>query len=428
MPRRAYLSPDERNRFDTPPTLTAEQQLIILDLPPWAETYLKGIKSPTNKVGFVLQLGYFRVVTRFFVSDRFEGEVIDWVSRRLRLDPNGVDLNEYTHSRTSYRHRADILHHLGFDSFGPVHQTALGGEANRLAHLQTRPALLLDALAGYLRERRVEIPSYNTLRLLLNEVLDEYQTHLEQIIEQNLKPVDRAMLDGLLAKQTPSDNSVAGLLRYRLTNLKRINQSMQPKAIRQRVGLFKELKAVFEQLRSLIQGLNLSDDTIRYYAQYVLDTQSKQSSQHSHERYIRLIAFIVHQYLSVGDAFVLTFRQAVTSILNVSEQILKEQLYLSRQATAGLVGQVVRRSDAHIDALSRIETIVDDQRVSDGQKVLQIRELLGRKRVSADELETDRQRLQHLKTVNQPVVDRDDYYNMLEKESLKLQVRVAGIV
>lgn len=428
MPRRAYLSPDERNRFDTPPTLTAEQRLILLDLPPWAETYLQGIQAPTNKVGFVLQLGYFRVVTRFFVSDRFEGEVIDWVSRRLRVDPNGVNMDEYTHSRTSYRHRADILHHLGFDSFGPVHQTALVGEANRLAHLQTRPALLLDALAGYLRERRVEIPPYNTLRLLLNEALDGYQTHLEHIIEQHLQPADRAMLDELLAKQTPSDYSVAGLLRYRLTDLKRINQSMQPKAIRQRVVLFTELKAVFEQIQGLIEGLNLSDDTIRYYAQYVLDTQSKQSSQRSHERYLRLIAFLVHQYLSVGDALILTFRQAVTSMLNTSEQTLKDQLYLSRQATAGLVGQVVRRSDAHIDALSRIETIVDNQQASDGQKVAQIRELLSRKHVRADELETDRQRLQNLKTVNQPVVDRDDYYNMLEKESLKLQVRVAGIV
>ena len=131
------------------------------------------------------------------------------------------------------------------------------------------------------------------------------------------------MLDGLLAKQTPPDNSVAGLLRYRLTGLKRINQSMQPKAIRQRLGLFTELKAVFEQLRPLIEGLNLSDDTIRYYAQYVLDTQSKQSSQRSHERYLRLIAFIVHQYLSVGDALILTFRQAVTGMLNASEQSLK---------------------------------------------------------------------------------------------------------
>ena len=71
---------------------------------------------------------------------------------------------------------------------------------------------------------------------------------------------------------------------------------------------------------------------------------------------------------------------------------------------------------------------MDNERASDEQKVTQIRELLSRKRVSADELEADRKRLHNLKTVNQPIVDRDDYYNMLEKESLKLQVRVAGIV
>ena len=66
--------------------------------------------------------------------------------------------------------------------------------------------------------------------------------------------------------------------------------------------MFLDLKALFIQLRPLIERLNLSDDTIRYYAQYVLDTRSKQTSGRVHERYLRLIAFVVHQYLTVGDA------------------------------------------------------------------------------------------------------------------------------
>ncbi len=428
MARREYLSPDERTRFDAPPTLTVHQRPILLDLPAWAETYLQSGQTPTNQVGFLLQLGYFRVVTRFFVADRFEADIVEWISGRLRVDPNTVDLTDYARSRTAYRHREDILHFLGYRAFGSEYQRVLADEAHRLAHLQTRPALMLDALAGYLREHRVEIPPYNALRVILTKALDDYQSGLEALIEQYLGPTDRSVLDELLAKQVLPDGTAGTKIRYRLTRLKRISQSMRPKQIRERVALFTDLKAVFVQIRPLIERLALSDDTIRYYAQYVLDTQSKQSSQRTHERYLRLIAFIVHQYLTVGDALIITFRQAVTSTLNESEQTLKEQLFQSRQATAGLVGQVVRRSDAHIDALSRIETIVHNEAADDRLKVTQIRQLLDNKRVGSDQLATDKQRLLNLKNINQPLADRDDYYNALEKESLRLQARVAGIV
>ncbi|MBC8156241.1 MAG: DUF4158 domain-containing protein [Bacteroidetes bacterium] len=63
MALRADLSPDERTRFDSPPTLAVHQRLILLDLPVWAESYLQAIQTSTNQVGFLLQLGYFRILS-----------------------------------------------------------------------------------------------------------------------------------------------------------------------------------------------------------------------------------------------------------------------------------------------------------------------------------------------------------------------------
>jgi hypothetical protein len=53
------------------------------------------MQTPTSKVDFLLQLGYFRVPTRFFVPDRFEQEIIGWVSRQLSVDPNAVEIDTY---------------------------------------------------------------------------------------------------------------------------------------------------------------------------------------------------------------------------------------------------------------------------------------------------------------------------------------------
>ncbi|WP_232541055.1 hypothetical protein [Spirosoma endbachense] len=41
----------------------------------------------TIRVGFILQLGYFRVVTRFFVPDRFHQTDLEWVCGQLQIAP-----------------------------------------------------------------------------------------------------------------------------------------------------------------------------------------------------------------------------------------------------------------------------------------------------------------------------------------------------
>lgn len=200
MPRRSYISPEERTHFDTPPALDAQQRLILLDLPVWAETYLQSVQTPTNKVGFLLQLGYFRIVARFFVADRYDKDLVDWLRERVRVNPNQVDLSVYANSRTAYRHRQYILQQLGYSPFNAKHQRDLVKEAHRLAHLQTRPALMLDAMASYLQERRIEIPPYNTFRLVIIDALAAFQAGLEEIIDQHLQPSERHVLDALLEK------------------------------------------------------------------------------------------------------------------------------------------------------------------------------------------------------------------------------------
>ena len=235
----------------------------------------------------------------------------------------------------------------------------------------------------------------------------------------------RVMLDSLLDNATPQEGLPTG--RFPLTRLKHISQSMQPKQIAQRVALFRQLKGLFDPLAPLILRLDLAEETIRYYAQYVLDNRSVHLAERVHERYLRLIAFIAHQYLSVGDALILTLFKAVASTLNTCEQQLKEQHYQNRYATASLVGQVGRRSDVHIDVLTEIERILELTEWNSDQKIAHIREVLTSKRLGVDQLLTDKQRLSELKTINKSLQDRADFYLALEKISLRLQARVSAI-
>ena len=94
------------------------------------------------------------------MADRFEPDLINWVCARTQVDPVQVDLTKYARSRTVSRHRQAVLIHLGYQGFDKTQSQLLLMEALQLAHLQTRPALVLDALTGYWQEHRIEIPPY----------------------------------------------------------------------------------------------------------------------------------------------------------------------------------------------------------------------------------------------------------------------------
>lgn len=60
----------------------------------------------------------------------------------------------------------------------------------------------------------------------------------------------------------------------------------------------------------------------------------------------------------------MTLLKAVAGFFNDTEDTIKEEYYLNRQATASLVGQISRRSDVHIDALTQIEQKVDNSKIA----------------------------------------------------------------
>lgn len=434
MPRKEYLSADQRLRFDSPPQL--QDMRILFEIPHWAETYLKTLTSANNKVGFILQLGYFRVTSRFFIPTRFAERDISLVVVRFHIDPNEeINLHTYTQSQTTYRHQEKILNSLGYHAFnsqteGVTHQQFLFQEAKRLASLQTKPVLIFDAMVTYLQEKRIEIPTYNTLRDILAKALDAFSKDLETIIQTHLPQSDKALLDGFAQKEhlSPEDPKGDDYRRYELTFFKKISQSMQPMFIKERVDLFVELKTKYLQLQPIIKKLNLSDATIRYFADYVLINQSAQSLKRINEYYLQLIAFVIHQYFSLGDALTITLINAVTATFNDAEEQLKDEHYQNRHANAQLIHQVSRRSSAHVNILDSVENIIKDAGRNDSQKVQQIKQLFHQKQINKIALDEDKSRLDALSKINQPIYDRDDYYGSLEKESVKLQHRVSNII
>lgn len=121
-------------------------------------------------------------------------------------------------------------------------------------------------------------------REIIARALNDFDAHLQALIQTYLTNSDKLLLDNLVENSSPTD--LNGIWqRYPLTELKQISQAMNPKSIAERVASFNRLKVLFTALAPLITHLDLTDDTIQYYAQYVLDNLGVRLAERVHERY-----------------------------------------------------------------------------------------------------------------------------------------------
>ena len=79
MTRLVFLSPSEKRHFDSPPTLHKKERPAYFSLTSEIRRTLSGLKTAANKVGFLLQLGYFKHSAKFFTTNQYHPKDIQYV-------------------------------------------------------------------------------------------------------------------------------------------------------------------------------------------------------------------------------------------------------------------------------------------------------------------------------------------------------------
>lgn len=79
------LSQADMRAFEAPPIFSEEERSSFFELPQWADNIINTLRTPTNKAGFVLQLGYFRATNKFFNPKDFHISDIAFVARALSI-------------------------------------------------------------------------------------------------------------------------------------------------------------------------------------------------------------------------------------------------------------------------------------------------------------------------------------------------------
>jgi len=136
MTRLAFFSSTEKRKFDSPPVFTKEQRPAYFVITDDIRRTLNQLRTSTNKIGFLLQLGYFKHSGKFFPPALFRHRDIKYVKKLLNISDD-VNFDSYPPARIA-QHRSRILTLLEWSSFDKPNAALVAERIQLLAQQQLR--------------------------------------------------------------------------------------------------------------------------------------------------------------------------------------------------------------------------------------------------------------------------------------------------
>lgn len=396
----------EEAEFESPPKFNSVERKHFFATSIAINELLENLRTPTNKVYFLITLGYFKARRRFFYRNFMPAD-IEFVANQLRVNPMSVHPEQYDKA-TYLRHRKLILLYFGWQKFDEDFAKL---EVQSLVKIQHRPKVILLQLIDSLIYKKIEIPSYRTFSDLIIQTLNHHQQTLGETVFNLLNENQRLKIDSFLQKEDENTD-----WSYRLTIFKKTYQSIKPLKIKSNLDDLKTLQQLYLEFHPVITKLNLSAASVRHYAYLVIKSQIPQISRRSVPiRYLYLVAFIAYQTFKLNDMLIDTLLQTVKTATNSAERRQKEAYFAEREKR----DESFKTFKQNIfETLSTIRHIVDDNQLNDNQKVPLISQALETETIKFETLISSEKKTQH----------GQDYFEALEEQSLKLQRRVSDIV
>lgn len=293
-PRRLrILDNDEIDALYGRPRFTPDERQLYFTLTPAEQAACRRFRSLSSRLGFILQLGYFKAKHLFF-SFTF-AEVADDVAVILaRHFPTELRAGFAPLTKPAMLHqRAVILELFGYRPCHAAERQLLLNRAQHLARLSTKPVYLFRELIRYLTEQRIVAPGYTTMQDTIGKALTTEQQRVSSILQAHLSPADIASLEQLLA-QTEE--------RYLLTQLKHEPADFRLGVMREEVRRGETLRPLYQLAIRVVPLLAISPDAVTYYASLVGYYSVHRLQEFDRWLiYLYLLCFVIYRYHRFHD-------------------------------------------------------------------------------------------------------------------------------
>jgi TnpA family transposase len=427
------LSVNEIKLFDSPPEFNSHQRIINFAPAKWAENIMNDMRSDENKLIFCILLGYFKFSKKFYTPVKFHKKDIIYVSSKFNLKIDNekiINFKRYTLTR----YYEIILKNLGIRPFTKTIKNQMFIEAKELVKKMYKPKNIFISMLEPLILKNIEVPNYNIFAEIITAAFNDYEKELLLIADKKLTLIDKALLDNLLKideKYYSDNNDVMSekdskVKRYKITRLKKINYSTKPNKIKENIANMIIFKNLFYCLSGTIKDLNLSNETIKYYAYWTSKTDVFSINRKEESKiYLALICFLIHQYFTLQDTLIDSLLNSVNTIINSAIKDDKEKYFVNRKEREMKTLEIIDIAEKSFNFTKYIKKITFDPVLGDHEKIEKIKLVLEMEEKSYLKIENN---FKIIKTETKKKRVKSEYYQILEEKYRKLQNRVSNII
>ncbi len=420
MSRVTVLPTYEAKQFDQPPKFSQAERHHFFAKDRLVEMALQKVRGEKNRLGWLLQYGYFKASGKFYAAEKFWPQDIKFIAKQLNVAPIRNFSDQYA-ERTRLNHKLDILTQCGHQSFST--NKALFSELTEdLVDKQLSPRKIVFSLVDMLRDKKIEVPQYDTFARTISDAINRYEQHNQNKLLPLLTPQYQQILLSLL------DKVKADYQRPLLVGLKTISQSIRPSQIKRSLQGFLMIKKLYEEVEPLITALDLSPEALRYYAKWVIKAKVTQLTDmvDGTKRALYLLAFIAHQYKTWQDTLVDIVLKCVQQHLNKAEQQVNLIIAEKHAERTTLATAVLEGYKKQAVSIKSVREILYNEALPEARKIEQLQAI-----VPLQETTLEQQQYQNADKLSEQIAadkQQKDFYHVLEKLSRKLQNRVADIL
>jgi len=406
-------------KYDSPPQFSGDQRKQFSYIPRAVQNVVNSIRTPHNKLGFLMNYFYFRIMGRFYLVDRFSQRDLDVITRRYKL--SGVQIESYSSSANS-RHQEQICELLGFKRYDESTRKKLLALTIEQADKQVRPRLILGELVSWLLESKIESPGYYQLAEIITIGINRSQETMITLLDEQMSETVQTTLDTLIGIDAISDRDTDNTSAERgIRNLSSYNHSRTPKGIRDNCERLIRIQSLLSELPPM-ENMPFSSETVRYYATATLSFDTHQLVRRNSNRYLFLYCFLVHQRRIIQDILIDTILLTCQGREKIWKKRKDEVIIQSYEYRNQLAKRDTRRLSELRVTLDSITTIMQCTEQSSDEKLLKITAIIEKNRIREKELVQSVQEKDH--SEKSPLNMLPFYFE--EKDSTHLQHRIAG--
>ncbi|MCK4441490.1 MAG: DUF4158 domain-containing protein, partial [Sulfurovaceae bacterium] len=408
MARIQILSKKEQKQLFGVPNLNREQRLFYFKLSSSIEEELVNFYDDSNRMLFILLLGYFRVSHIFFKLSDFSKSDILYVKKlyHLNFDENNI----VSAFRTEQRYRTIIRKYLGIETYAQKYKTLLEEEALNLVNNFLHRKKILYALIDLSKTLKIELPSYTEFSNIISIALTQQKNQMLEKLKVYQNDERLKLLDEFIEKNEAYKS------RYNVMFFRRLEHTTTKRKMLDSLSKYQLIKSKFHQLQSIINDVGITPKVAQYYATWVEKSQTQQVRKKDElEIYFFLLCFVSHQLLIRSDNLIDRLLLIVQSAKNSSFRSEKESAYTKSTEKDRVIESL---ENSNLSIINDIHLIVNHSTLSPSDKVRKVQQVLENKTVKLKEIIQQKQE----------VDNAQDKYFFIEQKSISLQGKLSKLI